>query len=247
VKTFTGQDLRMYMQSRVNAASMLLVVCGNVGRADLERMVKASFGSLPRGSGAVPAPAPVRHAAPSVTVVKRELPTSYITGLWPAPPFGTPESYAMTMARSVLNDRLFEEVRTKRSLSYAPHAVAGQMFANYAGIYVTAVKPETTVAVMVGELKKLQEAPLPPKTLSDKKTLFLTGYYLGMETNASQAETLARYELSGRGYAEADRLMENIRKVTAEDVQKVSKEYIQNLQFILIGSPASLQMAPFMF
>ena len=247
VRSFTGKDLQAYMHGRVSAAQMLLVICGNVTRDELEQMVKASFGSLPQGAFQVPQPVPVRHSAPAVTVVKRELPTNYILGLFPAPPFASPASYAMTMGRSILGDRVFEEVRTKRSLSYAPVATGGANFSNYGGIYVTTVKPETTIAVMVGELKKLQNEPVPSKTLNDKKNLFFTGYYLGMETNASQANTLARYELSGQGYEKATELMENIRKVTAEDIQKVCNEYIHNLQFVLIGNPPSLQLSPFMF
>ncbi len=247
VRSFSAKDLQAFMQSRVTAAQMLLVVCGNVTRSELEQMVKTSFGILPQGSFTVSRPVPVQHSSPMVLVVKRDLPTNYITGLFPAPLFGSPASYAMIMARSILGDRLFEEVRTKRSLSYAASATAGAMFSNYAGIYVTTTKPETTIAVMVGELKKLQNEPVPAKTLSDKKNLFFTGYYLGVETNASQADMLARYELSGKGYEEGTKLMENIRKVTAEDIQKVCNEYIHNLQFVLIGNPVSLQLNPFMY
>jgi zinc protease len=247
VRSFTAKDLQAYMQGRVSATQMLLVVCGNVTREELEGMVKTSFGNLPQEAFQVPQPVPVHHSAPAVTVVKRELPTNYILGLFPAPPLGTPASYAMTMGRSILNDRVFEEVRTKRSLSYAAAAIGGANLSNYVGIYTTTVKPETTIAVMVGELKKLQDEPVPAKTLNDKKNLFFTGYYLGMETNASQASTLARYELSGQGYEKATKLMENIRKVTAEDIQKVCNEYVHNLQFVLIGNPPSLQLSPFMY
>lgn len=42
-------------------------------------------------------------------------------------------------------------------------------------------------------------------------------------------------------------IMDNIRKVTTGDVQEVCNEYMHNLQFVLIGSPASLQLSPFMY
>lgn len=247
VRAFSGKELQTYMQSRVSAAQMLLVVCGNVTRTELEEMVRASFGSLPQGSFQAPKPAPVHHTSPTVLVVKRELPTNYILGLFSAPPFGSDASYAMSLGASILSDRVFEEVRTKRSLSYAAMAMGGANFSNYRGIYTTTVKPETTITVMVDEIKKLQNQPVPAKSLKDKRNVFVTGYYMGMETNASQANTLAHYELSGEGYEKATKFTENVSKVTAEEIQKVCSEYIHNLQFVLIGNPASLQLSPFMY
>jgi len=79
--------------------------------------------------------------APSIKIVRRELPTNYIMGCYSAPRFGSAESYPMILAESILEDRLFEEVRTKRSLSYAPAAGLGRLFTNYGLIYVTAVRP----------------------------------------------------------------------------------------------------------
>lgn len=248
VKSFTARDLQSSMKGRLLAGDMLLVVVGNTTRAEVEGMVRGSLGSLPQGTIRMdPAASPPRHTAPSVKVVERKLPTNYIMGLFPAPEFGSPESFPMTLGRLILGDRLFEEVRTKRSLSYAPGTRAGGFFADYAALYVTAVKPETTITVMMDEMKRIQNEPVSAKTLSDRKNVYITGYYLNVETNASQADVLARYELAGRGYEEAMKLIDNIRKVTPEEIQKVWKEYAQNLQFVIIGSPGSLQLAPFMF
>jgi len=41
--------------------------------------------------------------------------------------------------------------------------------------------------------------------------------------------------------------MENVGKVTAEEIQKVCNDYIRNQQFALIGNPASIQLSPFMY
>ena len=70
---------------------------------------------------------------------------------------------------------------------------------------------------------------------------------MNVETNASQADLLARFELIGHGYEEAGKLMEGIKAVTPEAVQKVCKEYIHNLQYVLIGNPATLQIGAFMY
>ncbi len=247
MRSFTGADLRSFMQGKATASGMLLVVVGNTTRDELEGLARESFGSIPRGGYAPSLPPAVAFQAPSVKIVQRKLPTNYIMGLYPAPQFGSEESYAMSLAESILRFRLFEEVRTKRSLSYAPGAGVGQLFTNYGMIYVTAVKPETTMTVMLDEVRKLQNEPVPEKTLNDQRNTFLTGYYMNMETNATQAALLARYELAGAGYVKAEQFLENIRKVTPEDIRKVCQKYMHNFQFVILGSPGELKLAPFTY
>lgn len=167
--------------------------------------------------------------------------------LYPVVPAFVSISKNRTRRNSKLRYRLFEEVRTKRSLSCAPAAGLGQVFTNYGIIYVTAVQPETTVTVMLNEVKKLQNEPVSEKALNDQRNVYLTGYYLNTETNGSQADLLARYELSGAGYVKAGKYLESLRNVTPEAIQKVCQKYMHNLQFVLLGNPAKLKLAPFTY
>ena len=247
ITSFTGKDLETFLRGRVTASGMLIVVVGNTTRESVEAMVKESFGGIPRGTVQASLPPAVSFQTPSLKIVRRELPTNYITGCYGAPQYGTEESYAMNLAESILRFRLFEEVRTKRGLSYAPAAGLGGVFTNYGTIYVTAVKPETTITVMLNEVKKLQNELVPEKTLNDQRNTYLTGYYLNTETNGSQADLMARYELSGAGYRKAEEYLENVRKVTPEAIQKVCQKYMHNMQFVLLGNPGELRLTPFMY
>jgi predicted Zn-dependent peptidase len=153
----------------------------------------------------------------------------------------------MAVAGAVLQYRLFEEVRTKRGLSYAPAGGIARNFSNYGFIYVTAVKPDTTIIVMTGELRKMIDEQISPEELRNTVNVFITSYYLRNETNRLQANLLARYELSGVGYQDADKFISEVKKVTPEVVQNTCKKYIKNLQFVIIGNPESLQIKNFVF
>jgi zinc protease len=247
LSSFTVNDLKNYYSKLLNTSQMLLVVVGNTTRAELESMVKNSFGNIPEGNYVPQRPPTVVNSEPSVKVVHRELPTNYIQGTYSAPERGTTEGFTMLIANSILRDRLFEEVRTKRSLSYAPSSFYRTNFSNYGAIYVTAVEPDTTVKVMIHELQKMKDEPIPEKELQNKIRQFLTFYYLGNETNQSQANGLASYELAGFGYKEASNFINNLSKVTAADIQAVAQKYMKNLQFVLIGNPAELEIKSFMY
>ncbi len=248
VSQITIEQLRAHHERIFQTSNLLLVVVGDVDRDGLAPMVAATLGTLPRGEGAAPRPAAVWHEASGLRTAERELPTTYVLGLFDAPRLGHPDYHAMRVAMSVLGARVWEEVRTKRGLSYAPAAFLFSDFASrnslaygwpgVAGLYVTAVDPDTTVRVMLAELRRMQQEPVVVKDVRDRIAMYLTGYFLSNETNASQAAFLARYELAGSGWRAAEAFVDGIRSVTGADIQRVAQTYFRNLQFGVVGSTA---------
>ncbi|TDJ53100.1 MAG: insulinase family protein [Ignavibacteria bacterium] len=247
LSSFTTQDMKDFMSSRLQTSEILLVVVGNTTIADLQQKVKDAFGNLPVGSYTKIALQEVDHVEPSIKIIHRELPTNYIQGTYSAPQRGTADGYTMLIANSILRDRVWEEVRTKRSLSYAPSTRYVNNFSNYGAIYVTAIDPDTTIKVMINELERLKNEPISDKELTNKVRQFITFYYMGNETNQAQANALAWYELAGIGYNEVNEFLTNVNKVTSKDIQDVAQKYMKNLQFVLIGNPESLEIASFMY
>jgi predicted Zn-dependent peptidase len=73
-------------------------------------------------------------------ISSREIPTNYIPGQFQAPSLDDPDYPAMQDALTTLSRRLFEEVRTKRSLSYAVGSGMSQRNANY-GLLFSGLPP----------------------------------------------------------------------------------------------------------
>ncbi|MGH7599492.1 MAG: M16 family metallopeptidase [bacterium] len=245
VSKITTNQMRQYLTENLLTSKLLLVVVGNVEKADLQKKVAAAFGQLPVGSYKPQYPVEVKHASGNVYTQAQELPTNYIIGYFTAPSLRDADYYAMRAAISVLNDRIFEEVRTKRNLSYAPSAYLEDMFANCGKLYVTTVEPDTTIKVMLAEVKRLQNRLLNADGLRERINLSLTSYYLQNESNAAQAEFLARFELAGLGWRQSEKFNKNRKKTTPEQVMAVAQKYISNIQFVVIGDPAKIDQKLF--
>jgi zinc protease len=247
LNSFSLEQIKEYYKNRLQTSGMLLVIVGNISKEELEKRIKESFGDIPVGDFVQPQLPAVEHSETSLKLVDRNLPTVYIEGVFPAPKFASDDYYPMAVATSILHDRLFEEVRTKRSLSYAPAAWTNGSFSNSGAIYVTTVYPDSTINVMLNELNKIKDEPIPAQELANKVNTFVTRYYMRNETFSQQASLLARYELSGAGYKDTDKYLSFVKKVSSEDIQKVTKEYIKNLQYVLIGNPSSLEVKSFIY
>ena len=136
VSHLTAEDLRAYHQRIMQTSRLLLVIVGDLDAAQLKPRIAAAFGKLPRGDYKTQTPPQLAFASSTVDVTPRELPTNYIQGMFTAPPITSPDIYPMRVASSLLRDRLFEEVRVKRNLSYAPDAFLRSQAANIGGIWV---------------------------------------------------------------------------------------------------------------
>src|SRR5689334_606595 len=240
VGKLTPEDLRQYHAKVMETSRLLLVIVGDLNPADVKDLVAASFGKLPRGNYKPEAMPQLTFDKSSVEVTQRDLPTNYIQGLFTAPSLTSPDIYAMRIASSLLRDRVFEEVRVKRNISYAPDAFLRTQAANVGGLYVTAVDANQSIRVMLNEIARLQTEPVSAEDIQAVVAQYLTTYYLGQETNAAQAGELAQYELIGGGWRNSVNFLEKLSAVTPADIQRVSQKYMRNIRFVVLGNPQSV-------
>ncbi|HEY0527731.1 MAG TPA: pitrilysin family protein [Gemmatimonadaceae bacterium] len=239
----TRAALMSWHRQRLTKENLLLVVVGNVSRADLTKKVAEAFGQLPATGGSAVRSSSLNPITPDVVVVSRQLPTNYITGYFAAPSPSSRDYAAMRVATDVLSDRLFEEVRTKRNLTYAVGAGLSTRAANRGSLYVTAVDPDTTLRVIFGEVRRLQREPLPATTLAENVNTFLTEFWLNQQSNMGQATQLGLFELAGGGWQNLGHFVDAVKQVTPGDVQRVASQYMQHARFAVIGDSAKVNRA----
>ena len=246
VSRITLDDVRRYHQKLLRTSQLLLVVVGDVDPQTLRQKVQASFSAMPEGSYVAPSVPPLSFREPSLGVTARDLPTNYVQGIFAAPSLTSPDIYAMRAAGAILGDRVFEEVRVKRSLSYAPEVSIGSRAANLGSIYVTAVDANQAVQVMLTEIGKLQTENVDAELIGGIVQQFLTQHYLSEETNAAQAGILAQNELIGGGWRNGSEFLDRVRAVTPADVRRVANTYIHNIQFVVVGNPQRIDRLVFL-
>jgi zinc protease len=245
ISRLSDSDLRAYHQKIMQTSRLLLVIVGDLDAAQLKTRIAASFGRLPRGDYKPQAPPTLSFTSSTVDVTSRDLPTNYVQGLFTAPPITSPDIYPMRVASSLLRDRVFEEVRVKRNLSYAPESFLLSQSANIGGLYVTAVDANQAVRVMLNEITRLQREPISSDDINGVTAQFLTTYYIGEVTNAAQAAELAKYELIGGGWRNSLVFLEKLHAVTPADVQRVSQKYMRNIRFVVLGNPQQIDKTVF--
>jgi zinc protease len=246
ISKFRPADLAAYHKTMLEASRMLLVIVGDIDPAAFKTMVEASFGKLPKGNYVdKPAPA-LTFAKPTVDVTTKSAETNYLKGTFAAPSLRDPDYYAMRTAITVLQSNIFQEVRGRRNLSYAPDAELNNSAANTASVSADSDKPNDTVAVMLDEIKKIKAGSVDADEIARMSSYFLTTYYIKQETNAAQAAELAQYEIIGGGWRNSLDFLDRMRKVKPEEVKATANKYMKNIRFVVVGNPADVDKAVFL-
>lgn len=242
----TLDAIREHLVELRKSSRLLLVAAGDLDAAEVAEKARAAFADLPAGALQEEPFPPLRFEKAVLAPFERKLETNYIQGVFPAPTLRDPDYADALVTMSLLRHRLFEEVRTKRNLSYAPGAgLGGSTSVPLGYLYVTAVDPNKTFEVMLAEAKRLQGERVSEKDLLGTKSTFLTQYLMQNESTDGQASMLAVAELLGHDYKLARTLPERIRAVTPEGVQAFAKKHLGRLRVIVLGDASKLNKAVF--
>jgi zinc protease len=238
IARLSADDLRTYAREQMVKSRLLLVIVGNVPRPQVERLVRATIGTLPAGAYAWAPPPALPTLGPAVAVASMPLPTNYILGYFAGPPATSPDYAALRVATAVLSGRMFNEIRVKRNLTYAVSAPFVERAIAAGGLYVTTTSPDTTLALMRTVVDELKTGTITRFGLEQLVQQFITEYFLDNETNADQADFLAQAQLYRGDWRTADRFVEELRRVTPQDVRRVANQYIKGVRFAFVGDPS---------
>jgi zinc protease len=235
ITRLTRADLQHYAATQMVRSRLLVVIVGNVTASHVERLVRETLGRLPQGAYRWTLPEEPPPITTTLTVRQRSLPTNYILGYFHGPRATSQDYQALRLATSALSGQLFADIRTRRNLSYAVNAPFIDRAVAAGGLYVTTTQPDSVLDLMHDNIILMQANLVDRTALDELVQQFITGYFLDNETDADQANFLARAELYEGDYRQADHFVDALRSVTPQDIQRVARTYMRDIAFAYVG------------
>jgi predicted Zn-dependent peptidase len=142
-----------------------------------------------------------------------------------------PRRHACVLLNVVLggnmSSRLFQEIRERRGLAYSIFSFASSYCdTGLLGVYVGVDKANTQEALrlIIKEMKRLKEKPINGSELRNAKEHLKGGLYLAAESTDNQMTRLAHNEINFGRHIRLEELVDNIEKVTAEDILRLAQD-----------------------
>ena len=233
VSGFTSAGVRKFYEKVIRPENMVISVAGDIDTEKTLDVLEKLFGGMKKGGFRkirLPRESALSVERESVEFEKEKAQTHIVAGFH-APGFKSRDRYAFEVLNTVLSGqggRLFIELRDKKSLAYAITSfyVPG-MESGYFGIYIgTAPQKEKEALEAIKEQLQLVLKGVGERELERAKNYIVGSFEIGLQRNSAQASTVGFDELYGIGTYEYRKFPEKILAVTADDVARVARKYI---------------------
>ncbi|MDA1094591.1 MAG: pitrilysin family protein [Acidobacteria bacterium] len=249
VLSITRDDLQVFHRTHYAPNNALLAIVGDVNAEEAFASVDQVFGDWERQS--LPPPPSTQIPTPRRRVVVIDKPGSVQTAIrvgHVALPRNSPDHLAFDVALKILGgeggNRLGSVLRTERSLTYSASADVASR--RYGGDFMakTDTRSDATaeaLRLMVEEVARLQRERVGPRELENAQAYLSGTFPLTIETPNAIAAQVLESLLYGLDLNDLPRYPERINAVTVDDIQRVSREYLQpqQLAVVLVGEAAT--------
>jgi zinc protease len=243
----TREDLAQHHRTWWHPSNAAFVVAGGVDAASVSGLAQQLFGSW-RGEGTPPA-APAERAGPAAAprTVVIDMPGSGQAAVVAAVRGVSrldPDYYNLLLANTVLgsgsNGRLFEEVRTKRALSYGANSSMPSRMGPALLTAAAQTKNETATEVaqiFLSEFDRLGREPFAGEALDKRKAYLLGNFNRQSETSAGFSAILANLVFQGLPPAEAARYTQAIEAVAPDAAGKAAGRLVTSdaASLVIVG------------
>ncbi|HTN43174.1 MAG TPA: pitrilysin family protein [Nitrospiria bacterium] len=229
-------DVTAFYKRYYSTNNAILVVVGDINPEQLFPKIQQTFGRVPKG---FPVP-PFHIVEPEQSgerrfVIKKEAQLPFVFAGYPVPNFSHPDNYALGVLANILfsgkSSRLYRSLVYEQKLALDVGGEYPNLSANPDLFYLYGIPPPGKNADdlekgIYAEIRKVSTEPISDQELQKAKNQIEAGFIMGQDSNFFQAMQIGSAEAVGAGYGYQESYVENIRKVTKEDVMRVAKTYL---------------------
>lgn len=237
IGSITRDDLVAFHQKFYSPNNMILSVVSNLPADQMMNKIKSAFGTMPRfdfPEPQIPPPSPL--SAPVKVEKQMEKEQVYIYLGEPMPGIESPEVYALDLMNSVLSSRLGLNLREQKGLAYSVGSSVN--FDRGFGWFIAAMgtRPQNYQVALDGileEMKKIKAGNVTEAELEKAKNGIWGSMLMYRLSRVNQAFYMCVNEFKGVGYDYDDKYVENLRKVTVDQVKQSTEKYLNTDNYVL--------------
>ena len=148
-----------------------------------------------------------------------------------------------------MSSRLFQEIREKRGLAYTVYSYQSSyrdtgLFTIYMGVGEDSA--EQAISLVIQELKRLREEPVPDAELQAAKEQLKGNLLLASENTDNRMTRLAKSEIYFNKFVTVEEVLKNIDKTKSEEVGNLAREIFNSeyLSLAVLGPVNKKKFSP---
>jgi len=244
VASISRESLLAFMADHYRPGEVVLGLAGQITHDEAVALANSHLAAWQPGSDRQWEPAPPNGQGPRLHVGFKDTEQAYLSFSFAGLSRHDPDRFVLRLLNVILGEgmrsRLFQEVRERLALAYSVDSyISAFQDTGAVGMYAgtAAHRAQDVVRVMLGELDRLRQEPVPQAELRMVKD-FVTGRMaLSLEDSFAVASWYARQQLLSREILEPTDVVTSFEAVQAADIQRLAQALfqIERLNLAVVG------------
>jgi len=249
----TREDLIEFHRNAFTGENMMVGLVGDFDVEEIKPILEEAFAGIPAGEeneftfdeidyefdSSI-------HFIDKTDVNQSVVLMGHIGGLRDNPDYAALQVMNNVLSGGTFSNRLMQNVRSDQGLAYAVFGNYGSSTLYpgqfYAGLFTRSEATAEAIKAVRREMEKLQEEPVSDQELKDTKDSIFNSLVFRNASLSSVLNQRMTNEYYGRPADSFERYIEELRQVTAADIQRVAQEYMrpEQMKILVVGNSNEL-------
>ncbi len=238
LRAATVQELRDFWHTYYTPSNATLIIVGAVKHAQAQRLAKKYFGWIPKYDQPprVSAIEPEPEAARSITFHEENAPAPAVGLVYRTVPLRHEDTIPIDLLAEILgggnSSRLYRHLVAEKQLAVAAQVFSWSLeqdglFGTGAVLSPIGADPNSVLEIIESHIERLRTEPVTELELTKARNQMLRGLVTQNLKIESKARMLGNAAVEVGDISYVNRQLEDIRKVTADDIRRVANKYFR--------------------
>ncbi len=235
LETMTRSEAEAFFKKHYSLSNLTVAIVGDVNPRQIKELAEGYFGRIPSG----PKPDPVETVEPPQLgqrrVIVQDPAQPFVLIGYHKPSINHPDNAVFDAITEIVGigrtSRLYKSLVKEKKIAVAASGFPGMPGDKYPGLFLFYAVPardhtnQECEEALDAEIEKLKTALVLPEELAKAKTRSRASLIRQLDSNSGLASLLTYYDVVTGDWRNLFKQLEDIDKVTAEDIQRVAEQY----------------------
>ena len=246
IASFDVEDVREWLSSRIKSGNVVIAHSGPTSPEQLEQLLEVSFGRIPQGGDVLPEVPEFGIDRDTIVVENDETLTAYAVVKFNAPPTGSADNAAYSTAMGVVDEMLWQVLRTENALTYAPGGGSTNGYQrNWGYMYVSTAEPVLSATLMTEVLRDVANGNVDQSIVTGVANSNRTIQGIGAQSMDTQCWMLGSGYISTGDWRSQYQLQESLGDMTVYEISRALSDWAQDAGWGIIADSTVVDFSEF--
>ncbi len=246
LSSFTALDVSNWLTSRIKAGNILITHSGSTSPEELALLLEESFGEIPEGGDVIPEVPQFGISCDTLVLEEEETLSAYVVVKFNAPPSGSEDLAAFSTACGVIDERLWQVLRTENALTYAPGGGSTTSYQqNWGYMYASTTQPVLASTLIREVFADVAAGNIDPALVIGVANNNRTIQGINGESMDTQCYMLGSSYITSGDWETSYLIQDALEGTTVEDVTRVLNEWVTSAGWGVIADGSLVDLSEF--